>query len=140
MKTLYQTRAIATGGRTGTVRTADGGLDVTLAAPRELGGKGGDGNTPEQLFAAGYAACFLGALKSVAAGRKVKLADDSTVSAEVGIGKRDDGQGYGLDVALTISLPGVDPDVAKDLVQQAHIACPYSHATRNGLNVRLDLF
>lgn len=139
MNILYRTQAIATGGRTGQARTADGALSVVLVTPKELGGPGGEGTNPEQLFASGYAACFLGALKFVASQRKVKVAEDSSVTAAVGIGKRDDGQGFGLDVALTIALPGVDPEVARELVDQAHVVCPYSHLARNGLDVRLSL-
>ena len=139
MNILYRTEATATGGRTGSAATADGALNVTLVTPKELGGPGGDGNNPEQLFAAGYAACFLGALKFVAGQRKVKIADDATVTAAVGIGPRDDGQGFGLDVALTIALPGIDAALAQDLVDQAHVVCPYSHATRGSLDVRLSL-
>jgi Ohr subfamily peroxiredoxin len=139
MNVLYRTESTATGGRTGHATTADGSLSVALVTPKELGGPGGPGSNPEQLFASGYAACFLGALKFVASQRKVKISDDSTVTAAVGIGKRVDGQGFGLDVALTIALPGVDPAVARELVDQAHVVCPYSHATRNGLDVRLSL-
>lgn len=139
MAILYRTEATATGGRNGHAETADGALSVDLTTPRELGGPGGAGNNPEQLFAAGYSACFLGALKFVAGQHKVKLADDSTVTASFGIGPRDDGQGFGLDVALTIRLPGIDDDLARELIAQAHIVCPYSHATRNGLDVRLNL-
>ncbi len=139
MNILYRTEATATGGRTGQARTADGTLNLALVTPKELGGPGGEGTNPEQLFASGYAACFLGALKFVAGQRKVKIAEDSSVTAAVGIGKRDDGQGFGLDVALTIALPGVDPEVARELVDQAHVVCPYSHLARNGLDVRLSL-
>ena len=139
MKTLYTTQATATGGRTGSAKTADGAFAVTLTTPKELGGPGGDGNNPEQLFAAGYSACFLGAIKFVAGQKKVKVAEDSTVTATVGIGPRDDGTGFGLDVELTITLPGLERDVAQAIVDQAHIVCPYSHATRNGLDVRLTL-
>ncbi|MGK6319017.1 organic hydroperoxide resistance protein [Sphingomonas sp. DT-204] len=139
MNILYRTEATATGGRTGQARTADGALSVALVTPKELGGPGGEGTNPEQLFASGYAACFLGALKFVASQHKVKIAEDSSVTAAVGIGKRDDGQGFGLDVALSIALPGVDPEVARELVDQAHVVCPYSHLARNGLDVRLSL-
>jgi len=139
MNTLYTTQATATGGRTGSAKTADGAFAVTLTTPKELGGPGGAGNNPEQLFAAGYSACFLGAIKFVAGKQKVKVADDSTVTAKVGIGPRDDGQGFGLDVELTIALPGIERSVAQAIVDQAHIVCPYSHATRNGLDVRLSL-
>lgn len=139
MNILYSTQATATGGRTGQAATDDGALSVALVTPRELGGAGGEGTNPEQLFASGYAACFLGALKFVAQQRKVKIAEDSSVTARVGIGKREDGQGFGLDVALSIALPGVEPSVARNLVDQAHIVCPYSHLARNGLDVRLAL-
>lgn len=139
MKTLYTTQATATGGRTGSAKTADGAFAVTLTTPKELGGPGGEGNNPEQLFAAGYSACFLGAVKFVAGQKKVKVADDSTVTATVGIGPRDDGTGFGLDVELAITLPGLERDVAQAIVDQAHIVCPYSHATRNGLDVRVTL-
>lgn len=139
MNILYRTEATATGGRTGQARTADGTLDLALVTPKELGGPGGEGTNPEQLFASGYSACFLGALKFVASQRKVKIAEDSSVTAAVGIGKRDDGQGFGLDVALTVALPGVAPEVARELVDQAHVVCPYSHLARNGLDVRLSL-
>ena len=139
MKTLYTTQATATGGRTGSAKTADGAFAVTLTTPKELGGPGGEGNNPEQLFAAGYSACFLGAIKFVAGQKKVKVAEDSTVTATVGIGPRDDGTGFGLDVELAISLPGLERQVAQAIVDQAHIVCPYSHATRNGLDVRLKL-
>jgi len=139
MNTLYTTQATATGGRTGSAKTADGSFAVTLTTPKELGGPGGEGNNPEQLFAAGYSACFLGAIKFVAGQKKVKVAEDSTVTATVGIGPRDDGQGFGLDVELAITLPGLERDVAQAIVDQAHIVCPYSDATRKGLDVRLKL-
>ncbi|MDQ0513497.1 organic hydroperoxide resistance protein [Ancylobacter amanitiformis] len=139
MKILYKTQATATGGRTGSAATHDGALKVELVTPKELGGPGGVGNNPEQLFAAGYSACFLGALKFVAGQLKIKVAEDSTVTAEVGIGPRDDGAGFGLDVALTIALPGIERSVAEDLVARAHVVCPYSHATKGSLDVRLAL-
>jgi Ohr subfamily peroxiredoxin len=112
---------------------------VTLDTPKELGGAGGPGNNPEQLFAAGYSACFLGALKFVAAQKKVKIAEDTTVTAQVGIGPRDDGQGFGLDVALAIHIPGVEKAEAEALVAAAHVVCPYSHATKGSLDVRLSV-
>lgn len=139
MNVLYRTQATATGGRTGKAATADGAFSVKLVTPKELGGPGGEGNNPEQLFAAGYSACFLGAIKFVAGQKKVTVSPDSTVTAKVGIGPRDDGAGFGLDVALDISLPGIDRETAQAIVDQAHIVCPYSHATRNGLDVRLTL-
>lgn len=139
MTILYRTESTATGGRTGRASTTDGSFSVTLDTPRELGGAGGAGTNPEQLFASGYAACFLGALKFAAGKRKVKIADESSVTAAVGIGPRDDGQGFGLDVALTIALPGIEPGLARELVDAAHVVCPYSHATRGSLDVRLAL-
>lgn len=137
MNVLYKTQATATGGRTGSAATADGALKVDLVTPKELGGPGGAGNNPEQLFAAGYAACFLGAIKFAAGQQKIKVPDDATVTADVGIGPRADGKGFGLDVALTIALPGIERPVAEDLVARAHIVCPYSHATKGNLDVRL---
>lgn len=139
MTILYRTEASATGGRTGHAATTDGAFAVDLATPKELGGAGGAGTNPEQLFAAGYSACFLGALKFVAGQRKVKLPETASVTASVGIGPRDDGQGFGLDVALSVSLPGVDPVIGQQLVDQAHIVCPYSHATRGNLDIRPTL-
>ncbi|TCK16564.1 Ohr subfamily peroxiredoxin [Ancylobacter aquaticus] len=137
MNILYKTQASATGGRTGSAATADGTLKVELVTPKELGGPGGTGNNPEQLFAAGYAACFLGAIKFAAGQQKTKIPDDAKVTADVGIGPRADGKGFGLDVALTIALPGIERAVAEDLVARAHIVCPYSHATKGNLDVRL---
>lgn len=136
MPIAYRTRATATGGRDGHSSTEDGKVDVALSVPRELGGPGGDGTNPEQLFATGYAACFLGAIRFAAAKQKVSVAPESTVTADVGIGPRDDGGGFGLDVALSISLPGLDRAAAEALVEQAHVVCPYSHATRGNIEVR----
>lgn len=139
MNILYRTEATATGGRTGKATTRDGAFSVSLVTPKELGGPGGEGANPEQLFASGYAACFLGALKFVAGQRKIAVPAESAVTAEVGIGRRDDGQGFGLDVALTVSLPGIEPSLARELTDQAHVVCPYSHAARHGLDVRLSI-
>jgi len=134
-KVLYTARATADGGRDGKVATSDGKLDVVVAPPAEMGGTG-NGTNPEQLFAAGYAACFHSALKVVA--RKARLdVDGSTVTAEVGIGPINGGAGYGLEVALVVSLPGLDNAVAEDLVAKAHQVCPYSNATRG--NIKVDL-
>ncbi|MDJ0389902.1 organic hydroperoxide resistance protein [Roseomonas sp. E05] len=134
----YSTEATATGGRDGRSRTTDGALDVKLSTPKELGGAGGAGNNPEQLFAAGYAACFLGALKFVAAQEKVRVPEDATVSARVGIGPRVAG-GFGITADLTISLPGIERAKAEALVQKAHQVCPYSNATRNNVDVGLTI-
>ncbi|WP_119679404.1 organic hydroperoxide resistance protein [Indioceanicola profundi] len=134
MKTLYSTTATATGGRDGRAVTDDGLLSVALATPKELGGKGGATN-PEQLFAAGYSACFIGALKFVGARDKIAVPADVTVTAQVGIGPRDDGEGFGLAVDLTVNLPGVDRAQAEELVARAHRVCPYSHATKGNIQV-----
>ena len=133
----YTTSATATGGRDGHAATKDGALDVKLSTPKELGGGGGPGNNPEQLFAAGYAACFLGAMKFVASqGGSTKVPNDASVTSTVGIGPRSEG-GFGIDVGLDISLPGVDRAAAEELVEKAHQVCPYSNATRNHVPVRL---
>lgn len=139
MKVLYKTSATANGGRDGRSTTADGVLDVQLSTPKELGGGGGPGTNPEQLFAAGYSACFLGALKYVAAQDKLRLPETTTVTATVGIGPRDDGRGFGIDVDLAIALPGIERAKADDLVARAHVVCPYSHATQNNIDVRLSV-
>ncbi|MDP2258688.1 MAG: organic hydroperoxide resistance protein [Caulobacter sp.] len=136
MTILYTATATASGGRDGTARTDDGVLDVALSTPRGLGGPGKAGATnPEQLFAAGYAACFDSALRFVARSLGVTVAD-SAVTAEVGIGPNDTG-GFGLAVALTVSLPGLERDAAQKLVETAHQVCPYSNATRGNIEVSL---
>jgi Ohr subfamily peroxiredoxin len=136
---LYTTEATATGGRDGRAIVKDHALDVKLSTPKELGGAGGEGNNPEQLFAAGYSACFLGAMKFVASqGGTAKVPNDATVTATVGIGPRSEG-GFGIDVALAVSLPGVEHAAAEDLVHQAHQVCPYSNATRGNVDVRLTV-
>ncbi len=137
MNILYRTEATATGGRTGSARSSNGALAVSLDTPKELGGSGGPGTNPEQLFAAGYAACFLSALKFVASQQRVKLGDDVTVTVHVGLGKRDDGKGFGLDLALTASVPGIPREQVEALVSQADLVCPYSHLARHGAAVRL---
>lgn len=136
-KVLYRAHASATGGREGHAVTHDGVLDVTLSTPRELGGGGGPGTNPEQLFAAGYSGCFLGALKFVAGKEKVKLPETTTVKATVGIGAIP--TGFGIEVDLEIHAPGVDVDVVRGLVEKAHIVCPYSNATRGNIDVRLSV-
>jgi lipoyl-dependent peroxiredoxin len=139
MSILYTTNATATGGRDGRATSEDGRLTVTLSTPKELGGNGGEGTNPEQLFGAGYSACFLGAIKYVASQKKIKLSEDTAVTATVGIGPREDGKGFGLDVALAITLPGVGAEQAQEIVDAAHIVCPYSEATRSNLNVRISI-
>ena len=135
---LYRTSARATGGRDGHSATLDGAVDFKLTTPKELGGAGGTGVNPEQLFATGYAACFLGAMKFVASQGSSKVPADATVTSTVGIGPRSEG-GFGLDIALEISLPGVDRTAAEDLVAKAHQVCPYSNATRNNVDVKLTV-
>lgn len=136
---LYRTEATATGGRDGHSATKDGAIDVKLVTPKELGGAGGDGVNPEQLFATGYTACLLGAIKYAAAQQKVKVAPESSVTAQVGIGPRADETGFGLEVDLKVSLPGLDRAVAEDVMQKGHIVCPYSNATQNNIKVTIAL-
>jgi osmotically inducible protein OsmC len=134
----YSTTATATGGRDGHARSEDGRLDVNLSTPKELGGAGGEGSNPEQLFAAGYSACFIGALKVAGQQLKVKLPDDVAVTATVGIGPRSEG-GFGITADLKVSLPGIERDEAQRLVDAAHQICPYSNATRGNVDVGLTL-
>lgn len=135
MKTLYTAHGSATGGREGQAATDTGNVKLVLNTPKELGGGGGEGTNPEQLFAMGYSACFLGALKFVAGKEKVKIPDDAKVSADIGIGPRDDGQGFGITARLTVSVPGLDKAAVEDLVKKAHVVCPYSHATKGNIPV-----
>ncbi|MES5815485.1 organic hydroperoxide resistance protein [Pseudoxanthomonas sp. Soil82] len=134
-KILYAATATATGGREGRALSSDRVLDVHLSTPRELGGAGGPGTNPEQLFAAGYSACFLGALKFVAGKQKVALPADTTVTGKVGIGAIP--AGFGIEAELTIAAPGVPRDTLQALVDQAHTVCPYSNATRGNIDVSL---
>jgi osmotically inducible protein OsmC len=134
MKVAYTAHATATGGREGHSRTDDGKVDVQLTPPKELGGSG-TGVNPEQLFATGYAACYLGAIKFAAGKEKIKIGDDAKVTAHIGIGERDDKQGFGLTAELEVSLPGLDKAKAEYLVKKGHIVCPYSHATKGNIEV-----
>ncbi len=136
-KILYRATATATGGRDGRAVSSDKVLDVELATPRELGGAGGTGTNPEQLFAAGYSACFIGALKFVASREKVTLPADTAIEGNVGIGQVPNG--FGIDVELKISLPGLPREQAETLVRMAHTVCPYSNATRGNIDVTLTL-
>ena len=135
MQVLYSAHASATGGRDGRARSDDGILDVQLTVPKELGGNGAAGTNPEQLFAAGYSACFLGAIKFVAGKAKVSVPADAKVSGTVGIGQIP--AGFGITVALDVSLPGLDRTTAETLVAEAHKVCPYSNATRNNIDVNI---
>jgi Ohr subfamily peroxiredoxin len=134
---LYRAHAKATGGRDGRAVSSDKVLDVKLTTPKELGGAGGEGTNPEQLFAAGYSACFLGAMKFVAARDKIAFPPDTTIDGSVGIGAIP--TGFGIEVELKIALPGMDKAAAQALIDKAHIVCPYSNATRNNIDVRLVL-
>lgn len=137
MKTLYQTSATVTGGRNGHVKSHDGLLDVQVRIPKEMGGQGGATN-PEQLFAAGYAACFDSALNLVMSQEKIKPESSSEVTATVGIGTNNDG-GYQLTVKLTANIPGVEKEKAQELIEKAHAVCPYSNATRGNIEVELEI-
>lgn len=139
-KILYTAHATAVGGRNGTARSSDGLLDVRLGTPKELGG-GGGGTNPEQLFAAGYAACFIGAIQSVASGRtggpKIPLNGAVSIDSEVGIGTVP--TGYGIQVAMRVTIPGLERAMAEALVAAAHEVCPYSNATRGNIEVKLTV-
>jgi len=136
-KVLYTAHATSTGGRTGTSKSDDGRLQLTLSTPKELGGDGGAGTNPEQLFAAGYSACFIGAMKAVAAKQKIALPADVSISADVGIGPIP--AGFGIQVAMSINLPGMERAAAEALVAAAHQVCPYSNATRGNIDVSLTI-
>ena len=136
-KVVYRAKASATGGRDGKAASSDGAFSATLTTPQEMGGAGGTGTNPEQLFAAGYSACFLGAMKFVASQHKIKIPQDLSVTGEVGIGPIPNG--FGLEVILNISLPGMDKGEAQSLVDKAHVVCPYSNATRGNIDVVLNL-
>ena len=134
-KVLYRTSATATGGgRDGKSQVDDGSFTADLSVPKELGGPGGDGLNPEKLFATGYAACFMGAMRHYAASKKITVPDDASVQVSVGIGPRED-MGFGLDVEITVTLPGVEQAVAEDLIAGGHQVCPYSDATRGSLQI-----
>lgn len=135
-KVLYTAHAHTTGGREGKSSTSDGLLQVTLTPPKEMGGSGTATN-PEQLFAVGYSACFMGALKHVAGIRKIKVPDNATIDASVSIGTIS--EGFGIAVKLEITLPDVERSIAQELISQAHQVCPYSNATRGNIEVDLRL-
>lgn len=138
MEALYTAEATAYGeGRNGEVRSSDGVIDEVLSVPKEMGGPGGEATNPEQLFAAGYAACFNSAIAAVARAGKIQVAS-SEVTAKVGIGSNGTG-GFQLAVELTVKIPGLDQAVAEKLVEQAHQVCPYSNATRGNIEVALTV-
>ena len=134
-KVLYTAQATATGGRDGRATSSDGVLNVQLSTPRELGGAGGPGTNPEQLFAAGYSACFLSALKYVSGKEKVALPAETNITGRVGIGQIS--TGFGIQVELRIAVPGLPRETVQALVEKAHIVCPYSNATRGNIDVNL---
>ena len=135
-KVVYKAHATSTGGRDGSTRSSDGLLDVKLSVPKEMGG-GGGGVNPEQLFAAGYSACFIGAMKFVAGQQKVALPADTSINATVGIGQIP--AGFGIEVQLLVKVPGVERAVAQAIVDKAHQVCPYSNATRGNIEVTITL-
>jgi len=136
-KVVYRSHATSTGGRDGRSTIPDAHLDLKLTVPKEMGGPGGEGTNPEQLFAAGYSACFIGAMKFVAGRDKIALPGEVSIDASVGIGPIPNG--FGIEVDLKVHLPGMDREKAMDLVNKAHIVCPYSNATRGNIDVRLSL-
>ena len=137
---VYTAHATSTGGRTGSTESSDGRIKLQLSTPKELGGDSGPGTNPEQLFAAGYSACFIGAMKAVAAREKIKLPADVSISADVSIGPLTGKPGaFGIAVSMAVSVPGMDRAAAEKLVATAHEVCPYSNATRGNVDVSLTV-
>jgi Ohr subfamily peroxiredoxin len=136
-KVVYTAHATSTGGREGTSKSSDGVLDLKLTTPKEMGGNGAVGTNPEQLFAAGYSACFIGAMKFVAMKQKITLPADTSIKADVGIGPIP--AGFGIQVAMTITIPGMEREAAEKIVEAAHGVCPYSNATRGNIEVTLTV-
>ena len=139
MKPIYSATATSTGGRDGRSVTSDKKLDLALSTPKELGGAGGEGTNPEQLFAAGYSACFIGAFKLVASKQKVKLPKDVSITATIGIGENTKGEGFTICADLEVDAPGVEKDVVEQLIEAAHKVCPYSNATRGNIDVNFTV-
>ena len=139
MDIVYTANAVATGGgRMGLSRTDDGHVTVTMATPTEMGGSG-KGTNPEQLFAVGYAACYLGAMRFAGNKFKISVPVDASVSASVGIGGRDDGDGFGIEVTLNVTLPGMSKEAALDLAAKGHVVCPYSHSIKDNVKVTTNI-
>ena len=136
-KVVYQAHATATGGREGTAKSSEGVLDVKLSTPKEMGGAGGSGTNPEQLFAAGYSACFLGAMKFIAGQKKIALPADTAVAGTVGFGPV--AGGFGIEAQLAVTIPGMPQADAQALVDAAHQVCPYSNATRGNIDVTISV-
>lgn len=139
MKPIYSATATSTGGRDGRSVTSDKKLDLALSTPKELGGAGGEGTNPEQLFAAGYSACFIGAFKLVASKQKVKIPNDVSVTATIGIGENTKGEGFTISADLEVDAPGLEKDVVEQLIEAAHKVCPYSNATRGNIDVNFTI-
>jgi lipoyl-dependent peroxiredoxin len=139
MSKIYEAEATSIGGRTGLAASSDGRLRVKLDAPSTLGGAGGEGTNPEQLFAAGYAACFLSAIRAAAAEENTTIAEDANVTATVALGNREGGPGLALQVALGVDLPGLDRGTAERIVAVAQDNCPYTYATRGNVDVRVRI-
>ncbi|QNJ96746.1 organic hydroperoxide resistance protein [Constantimarinum furrinae] len=137
MKTLYEATSVASGGRKGHVKTEDGPIDMDVSVPKSMGGDGGPGTNPEQLFGCAYAACFGGALQVIASKKKIELSDDFTVSATIGFCEDEDGAF--LEATLDCYLPGLDVKTGEDLINKAHEICPFSKATRDNITVTLNL-
>ncbi len=139
-KALYTAHATSTGGRTGSTESSDGKIKLQLSTPKELGGDNGPGTNPEQLFAAGYSACFIGAMKAVAARQKITLPAEVSIKADVSIGPMTGKPGaFGIAVGMLVSIPGMDKAAAEALVKTAHEVCPYSNATRGNIDVALSV-
>jgi lipoyl-dependent peroxiredoxin len=139
-KALYTAQASSTGGRTGTTESSDGKIKLQLSTPKELGGDSGPGTNPEQLFAAGYSACFIGAMKAVARNQKIALPAEVSIKADVSIGPMTGKPGaFGIAVSMVVSVPGMDRAAAEALVAAAHQVCPYSNATRGNIDVALSV-
>ena len=138
MKTLYEATTIATGGRTGHIKSEDGPLDFNLSVPKSMGGDGGNGANPEQFFGAAYAACFGGAIQAVAEAEKIEI-DKEALSVTAIIGFCKDDEGFCLEATLDCYIPGVDLKTGEDLVEKAHEVCPFSKATRDNITVTLNL-
>jgi len=138
-KVIYTAHAKAMGGRVGTAKSDDGHIDLKLDRPVEMGGKG-NGTNPEQLFAVGYAACFIGALRVVAGKRHIRIPEDVAIDSAVSFGPlAGEAEGFGIAVAMTIHLPGIERAAAEELVRSAHQVCPYSNATRGNIDVLLTV-
>ncbi|WP_284244146.1 organic hydroperoxide resistance protein [Thalassotalea insulae] len=139
MNRIYQAQVTSTGGREGRSVSTDNRLNLALSTPKELGGNDGAGTNPEQLFAAGYSACFIGAIKFVAGQQKLALPNDLSVTATVGIGENPKGAGFAIAVDLNVSLPGLTQQVAEQLIDTAHQVCPYSNATRGNIDITTNI-